>query len=239
MKNSLGRRYRDNIYEQFARVGKAFSAPKRVELLELLCQSPRTVEALAELASISVANASQHLRLLRACRLVEAEKKGLFVEYRLSGGQVERFMFSLRELAQERLAEIEQVTRAYLTERGAMESVPGDELLRRVRDGTVTVLDVRPVEEYSAGHIPGAISVPLPQLEGRIKELPSGRAVVAYCRGPYCVMAVEAVQLLRNKGLSAFRMKEGVTDWRSRGWPVETGWSIRKGARPWRKRFSS
>lgn len=217
------RRFKDSIYEQFARLGKAVSAPKRLELLDLLCQGPRTVEAVAEQASISVANASQHLQILRAARLVEAEKKGLYVEYRLADDEVCHFFHSLRGLAESRLAEVDQVTHAYFQQRGAMEAVPGAELLRRVRSGEVTVLDVRPIEEYRAGHIPGALSVPLSDLKARLKELPKDREVVAYCRGPYCVMAVEAVELLRKKGFRAHRMEQGVVDWRARGWRVEAG----------------
>lgn len=216
------RRFKDRIYEQFARLGKAVSAPKRLELLDLLCQGPRTVEALAEQAAISVANASQHLQILRAARLVEAEKKGFYVEYRVADEQVCRFFHSLRGLAERRLAEVEQVTRAYLTERGAMAGVQSNELLRRVRAGEVTVLDVRPSEEYRAGHIPGALSVPLSELKKRLAELPKNREVVAYCRGPYCVMAIDAVELLRKKGVKAHRMEQGVADWRARGWRVET-----------------
>jgi rhodanese-related sulfurtransferase len=223
MASTRNRRFKDSIYEQLARLGKAVSAPKRLELLDLLCQGPRTVEALAEQAAISVANASQHLQVLRAARLVEADKKGFYVEYRLADEQVCRFFHSLRGLAQARLAEVAQVTRAYLEERGAMEAVQGNELLRRVRDGEVTVLDVRPPEEYRAGHIPGALSVPLPDLKKRLAELPKNREVVAYCRGPYCVMAIEAVELLRKKGFKAHRIEQGVVDWRARGWRVETG----------------
>jgi len=216
------RRFKDAIYEQFARLGKAVSAPKRLELLDLLCQGPRTVEALADQAGLSVANASQHLQVLRAARLVDGEKKGLYVEYRLADEQVCGFFFALRGLAEARLAEVEQVTRQYLDERGAMEAVEGDELLRRVKKGEVTVLDVRPFEEYQAGHIPGALSIPVGELKARLKELPKGREVVAYCRGPYCVMAVEAVELLRKKGFKAHRMEQGVVDWRARGWRVES-----------------
>jgi rhodanese-related sulfurtransferase len=222
MATTRNRRFKDNIYEQFARLGKAVSAPKRLELLDLLCQGPRNVETLAEEAAISVANASQHLQTLRAARLVESEKKGLYVEYRLADEQVCRFFNSLRGLAETRLAEIEQVTRAYLEQRGAMEPVQSTELLRRVRNGQVTVLDVRPREEYRAGHIPGALSVPLPELKNRLTELPKNRDVVAYCRGPYCVMAIEAVELLRKKGFRAHRMQQGIADWRARGWRVES-----------------
>jgi rhodanese-related sulfurtransferase len=208
------RRFKDSTYEQFARLGKAVSAPKRLELLDLLCQGPRTVEALAAQAAISVANASQHLQILRAARLVEAEKKGIYVEYRLADDQVCRFFLSLRGLAEARLAEVAQVRRAYLEERGAMEAIASAELLRRVREGEVTVLDVRPSEEYCAGHIPGALSVPLPELKRRLAELPKSREIVAYCRGPYCVMALDAVDLLRKKGYRAHRMEQGVVDWR-------------------------
>ena len=214
------RRFKDAIYEQLARVGKAVSAPKRLELLDLLCQGPRTVEALAEQAAMSVANASQHLQVLRAARLVEAEKKGLYVEYRLADDEVCRFFMALRGLAETRLAEVDRVARAYFESRGAMEAVAGDELLRRVRKGEVTVVDVRPPEEYRAGHIPGAISIPVEELEARLGELPAGREVIAYCRGPYCVMAVEAVELLREKGFEAHRMEQGVADWRARGWRI-------------------
>jgi rhodanese-related sulfurtransferase len=218
---TLHRRFKDNIYEQFARLGKAISAPKRLELLDLLCQGPRTVEALAEQAAISVANASQHLQVLRAARLVDSEKKGLYVEYRLADEEVCSFFLALRGLAESRLAEIEQVARQYFEERGAMEAVEAEELLRRVRNAEVTVLDVRPPEEYRAGHIPGAFSIPVAELKARLKELPKDREVVAYCRGPYCVMAVEAVELLRKKGFKAHRMEQGVVDWRARGWRVE------------------
>jgi rhodanese-related sulfurtransferase/DNA-binding transcriptional ArsR family regulator len=216
------RKFKDSVYEQLARLGKATSAPKRLELLDLLCQGPRTVEALAEQAALSVANASQHLKQLRAARLVDAEKKGLHVEYRLADDEVSRFIFALHGLAESRLAELEQVAREYFEERGAMEPVGGDELFRRVRSGEVTVLDVRPAEEYRAGHIPGALSIPVGELKARLKELPKSREVVAYCRGPYCVMAVEAVELLRKAGFKANRMEQGVVDWRVRGWRVET-----------------
>jgi rhodanese-related sulfurtransferase/DNA-binding transcriptional ArsR family regulator len=215
------RRFKDAIYEQFARLGKAVSAPKRLELLDLLCQGPRTVEMLADQASLSIANTSQHLQVLRAARLVEAEKKGLYVEYSLAGQDVCEFFLALRKLAEGRLSEIEHVTREYLGRRDRMETVAGDELLRRVKNGEVTVLDVRPREEYRAGHLPGAVSIPIDELKARFKELPKNRDVVAYCRGPYCVFAVEAVQMLRKHGFKAHRMQEGVLDWRSRGGRVE------------------
>jgi rhodanese-related sulfurtransferase len=216
------RRLKDTVYEQLARLGKAVSAPKRLELLDLLCQGPRTVEALAEQAAISVANASQHLQVLRAARLVDATKKGLYVEYRLADDEVCRFFLAFRGLAHARLAEVDQVTRQYFEGRSAMEVVDVDELLRRAKKGEVTVLDVRPAEEYRAGHIPGALSIPVDELRARLKEVPKRRDVVAYCRGPYCVMAVEAVELLCSKGFKARRMEQGVPDWRARGLRVET-----------------
>jgi rhodanese-related sulfurtransferase len=215
------RKFKDAIYEQLARLGKATSSPTRLELLDLLCQGPRTVEALAEQAAVPIANASQHLQVLRAARLVEAEKKGLYVEYRLADDAVSRFFVAFRGLAEARLAEVDRVIREYRVERGAMDAVDESELRRRIRSGEVTVLDVRPAEEYRAGHIPGAISIPIDELKTRLKEVPKGRDIVAYCRGPYCVMALDAVALLRKKGFTAHRMDEGVADWRARGWRVE------------------
>jgi rhodanese-related sulfurtransferase/DNA-binding transcriptional ArsR family regulator len=217
------RQYKDAIYEQLARIGKAVSAPKRIELLEILGQGPRTVEALAKLADLSVANASQHLKSLRGARLVEAEKKGLFVEYRLADDSVGRYLLSTQTLADARLAEIRQLTRDFLEERGALEPVNREELVRRVREGEVIVLDVRPSEEYAAGHIPGAVSVPISELKARLKELPKGKEIVAYCRGPYCIMSIDAVELLRKRGYKASRMEQGVLDWRARGWRIEAG----------------
>ena len=223
MNKTSARRFKDTIYEQFARIGKAIASPRRLELLDLLSQGPRTVDALARQAAQSLANTSQHLQVLRAARLVDADKDGRYVTYRLVDSEVASFYQALRQLAESRLAEVERVTRQYLEARGAMEGVDGDELLRRVRNGDVTILDVRPTEEYRAGHIPGALSVPLPTLKKRLAGLPRNRAVVAYCRGPYCVMAIEAVELLRKKGFRAHRMAHGVVEWRAHGWRVEIG----------------
>lgn len=217
------RQFKDAIYEQLARIGKATSAPKRLELLELLCQGPRTVESLASQCALSTANTSQHLQILRAARLVAAEKRGLHVEYRLTDDTVSDFLLRLRSLAESQLIELGHIAAKYLQERGAMEPVRGEELLRRVRQGEVLVLDVRPVEEYHAGHIPGALSLPVAELKKRINGLPKNREIVAYCRGPYCVMAVEAVELLRRKGFRAQRMEQGVMEWRARRWRVASG----------------
>ncbi len=220
MATSPSRRFKDDVFEQFARIGKAVASPKRLELLDILCQGPRTVEVLADHAGLSLANASQHLQVLRAARLIEAEKSGLFVTYRLADG-VERFYLDLRRLAEARLAEVEATTRVFLTERGAMESVDSGELLQRALSGDVTVLDVRPPEEYRAGHLPNARSVPLAELRARLGELPKDREVVAYCRGPYCVLAIEAVRVLREQGFTAVRLDTGPPDWRAAGVPVE------------------
>lgn len=217
------RRFKDSIYEQFARIGKSVSSPKRLELLDLLCQGKRTVEVLARETGMSVANTSQHLQVLRAARLVEADKEGLFVTYRLAGQTVCDFFFSMRVLAETRLAEVEQITRRFLEGREGMEPVDREALRERVMEGAVTVLDVRPVEEYRAGHIPGAVSMPLKELEDHLAELPREQEIVAYCRGPYCVLAVQAVELLRAKGFKAVRFEDGVQDWRSRGFPVAEG----------------
>lgn len=217
------REFKDGLYAQLARVGKALAAPKRLELLDLLAQGPRTVEALADQAAISLANASQHLRILRAACLVDSQKMGLHVEYRLADQRVLTVFVAMRNLAQARLAEVDRITAAYFNERATLEPVARDELLRRVRSGAVTILDVRPKEEHAAGRLPGAISIPLAQLRARLGELPTDRDVVAYCRGPYCVMAVEAARLLRKRGFRAYRLELGVADWRARGWRLETG----------------
>jgi rhodanese-related sulfurtransferase len=222
MKNS-NRRFKDEIYEQFSRIGKAVSSPKRLELLDILCQGERTVEALAKETGLTVANASQHLQVLRTARLVETEKVGLYVTYRLADQMVCEFFLSMRVLAEKRLAEVEQIKRQFLEGREGMEPVDRDALLKRVRDGAVTVLDVRPSEEYRAGHIPGAISIPLKELELRLAQLPRDHEVVAYCRGPYCVLAIQAVEVLHAKGFHAVRLEEGIQDWRALGFSVAVG----------------
>lgn len=217
------RRFKDAIYEQLARIGKAAASPTRLELLDLLCQTPRTVEDLAEQTSQSVANVSQHLQVLRGARLVEAEKQGLYVTYRLADEHVANFFQALRGVAEARLAEVEQVARTFLTDREALEPVDREALIERVKRGEVTILDVRPVEEYQAGHIPGAVSVPVTELKRKLAKLPKSREIVAYCRGPYCVFAVEAVKLLRARGYKAVRLDEGVLEWKARGLRVEVG----------------
>jgi rhodanese-related sulfurtransferase len=215
------RRFKNAIYEQFARVGKALASPHRIELLELLAQGPRTVEALSRMADMSLANTSAHLQVLRAAGLLESTKEGLFVTYRLADPKVGELLLSLRNVAETRLAEVSRTTREFLAENALLEPVDEAALRRKVKHGEVTLLDVRPPEEYEAAHIPGALSVPLPELAKRISELPRRREVVAYCRGPYCVLAVEAVKLLRRKGFKAVRLEEGILDWAALGLPLE------------------
>ncbi len=211
------------LYEQLSRIGKAVASPPRLELLDLLCQGPRTVEALAREAGLTLANTSQHLQILHAARLVDARKEGLFVTYRLADQQVCEFYRTLRTLAESRLAEIDAIVREFNKGRESMEPVEKQALLERVRRAEVIVLDVRPPEEYHAGHIPGAISIPLKELRSHLSKLPRRREIVAYCRGPYCVLAVEAVKVLRANGFRAVRMEQGVPEWRAEGFPVAVG----------------
>ncbi len=214
---SPGRQFKDAIYGQFARVSKALASPHRIELLELLAQGPRTVDALGRMADLSLANASQHLKVLRDAGLVEASKEGLFVTYRLSDALVGELLLTLRRVAEQRVAEVERISREFLTQRDQLESIDEAALRRKLRSGSVTLLDVRPLEEFEAGHIPGAVSIPLPELARQLAALPKGREVIAYCRGPYCVLAIEAVSLLRRKGFKAVRLEEGVLDWAALG----------------------
>ncbi len=219
MKNP-NRLFKDAIYEQFARIGKAVSSPKRLELLDLLCQGPRTVEVLAKESGLTVANASQHLQVLRTSRLVETEKEGLFVIYRLADQAVCEFFRAMRVLAESRLAEVEQIKRQFLEGREGMEPVDREKLLELVRQGAVTVLDVRPVEEFKAGHLDGALSIPLKDLQLRLSDLPRDQEIAAYCRGPYCVLSVEAVEMLRAEGFQAIRIEEGIQDFRAMGFSI-------------------
>jgi rhodanese-related sulfurtransferase/DNA-binding transcriptional ArsR family regulator len=218
---SPARRFKNAIYEQFGRVGKALASPHRIELVELLAQGPRTVEALGRMADLTLANTSAHLQVLRGAGLVVATKQGLFVTYRLADASVADLLLAIRKVAETRLAEVSRITREFLAENALLEPMDEDALRRKVAKGEVTLLDVRPPEEYDAGHIRGALSVPLPELARRLSELPRRREVVAYCRGPYCVLAVEAVRLLRRKGFKAVRLEDGVLDWSALGLPVE------------------
>ncbi|WP_442918242.1 ArsR/SmtB family transcription factor [Magnetococcus sp. PR-3] len=213
--------YKTQIFDQLARVGKALANGHRLELLEFLAQGERTVDALAGVSKLSVANTSQHLQVLRQAGLVDNRKEGQKVYYRLSDTRVIALISLIQALAEDHLAEMDRLIAAYLTSRDAMEPMPVDELLVRAREGSVTVLDVRPPEEYAAGHLPGAINIPLKELEARLAQLPSGQEVVAYCRGPYCVLSFETVAILRAKGIKARRLQDGMPEWRLAGLPVE------------------
>lgn len=213
-------RLKDRLYTQFSRIGKAVASSHRLELLEILAQGERTVEALARETHLSVANASHHLHVLRESRLVEARKSGLYVFYRLADPSVYDLSRLIRELAERHLAEVGTIVDTYLTARDDLEPVERDDLLARARAGMVLVLDVRPAEEYRAGHIPGAVSIPVGDLEKRISDLPSGKEIVAYCRGPYCVLAFRAVEILRRRGLQARRLADGLPEWRAAGLPI-------------------
>lgn len=209
------------LFEQFAQVAKALAHANRLELLEFLAQSERTVEVLAGLAGLSVANASQHLRHLLRVGLVRSRKDGQYVHYALADESVVALLDALRSVAETNLAEIDRLVDTYLKTKDALEPVSPDELLWRSRQGLVTVLDVRPPEEYAAGHVAGAINIPLADLQRRVDELPPRQEVIAYCRGPYCVLAYDAVAMLRAKGIEARRLEGGLPEWRIGGLPVE------------------
>lgn len=213
---------KDRLFEEFARMGKAISSPKRLELLELIAQGEKPVERLAEQTGMGVKNTSAHLRQLRHARLVTTRKEGRHVHYRVADDRIVSFLRSFQGMARSRLAEVDQLVRLHYESPEDLEAVGPEELLRRIRNQDVTVLDVRPEDEYRSGHLPTAISVPIEELERRIEELPRGREVVAYCRGPYCTYASEAVERLIELGFEARRMEEGLPDWRARGLPVST-----------------
>jgi rhodanese-related sulfurtransferase/DNA-binding transcriptional ArsR family regulator len=217
------RDFKNRLYGQFARIGKALSSPHRLEILELLAQSERTVDSLATEIGLSLANASQHLQALRQAALVDSRKDGLFVYYRLAVPEVFELSKVLRTVAEGRLAELERLVHEHFGDRADAEAVPMAELLRRARSNQVVILDTRPASEYVAGHIPGAISVPVDELKQRLQKLTRGKEYVAYCRGPYCVYADRAVELLKAHGRRARRLLDGFPEWRAAGLPVASG----------------
>jgi rhodanese-related sulfurtransferase len=208
------------VYEQFALIGKALCSGQRLQILDLLLQAERTVEVIAAEVGLSVANTSHHLQVLKRCRLVESERRGQFIVYRLADPAVAETMQAVRMLGERRFSEIQSVTAEFLADREGMEAVGEAALVERVAGGDCVVLDVRPAEEYAAGHVAGAVSLPLEQLERRLAELPRDRLLVAYCRGPYCVLALEAVETLRRHGFEAVGARQGVRDWRALGLEV-------------------
>ncbi len=216
------RAFKDRLYGQFARIGKALASPHRLEILELLAQSERTVESLAGEIGLSVANASQHLQGLREAGLVESRKAGLYVHYRLADDSVFELSHALRRVAERRLAELDRLVRDHFGDRADPEPVAMPELIERARSGRVVILDTRPASEYAAGHIAGAISVPVDALQARLAKLPKGKEYVAYCRGPYCIYADRAVAILRAGGRKARRLLDGYPEWKAAGLPVES-----------------
>jgi rhodanese-related sulfurtransferase/predicted transcriptional regulator len=221
MQKQAKRQFKTRLFDQFARIGRALSNAHRIELLDVLAQGERSVDQLAAETDLSVANASQHLQVLRQAGLIDARRDGVRVLYTLAGPEVFVLWQSLRTTGESRLAEIQRVVATFLSERDHLEVIGPDELRRRLATGEVTLLDVRPALEYRQGHIDGAWSIPVEVLPERVAELPQNRPVVAYCRGPYCVYADEAVELLRSHGLRAARLAVGYPDWRAAGLPVE------------------
>lgn len=211
------------LYEQFAQVAKAFGNSQRLELVEHLAQGPRSVEALAVKLSLPVANVSQHLQAMRRAGLVTSERDGKFVNYRLADDGVLDAFAAIRSVAEKHSAEVERVVRGWFDRRDDMEPISREELSARMNDGAVTVIDVRPPDEYALGHLPGAINVPLSELTARLEGFEPGREVIAYCRGPWCVMSFEAVAALRRDGLSARRLEDGLPEWKAAGFAVDAG----------------
>jgi len=209
------------IFEHFATVARSLGSAHRLELLELLAQTERSVEQLAGLSGLTLANASQHLQQLRRAGLVEGRRDGKRVLYRLADGDVVALLGALRRITERNVGAVEKVLNSYFRERDSLEPVARTELLRRMRDGLVTVIDTRPPEEFAAGHLPGALNVPLRELEHRLRDLPRDQEIVAYCRGAYCVLSYEAVAELRKRGFTASRLEEGYPEWKAAGLPVE------------------
>ncbi|MFN0106007.1 MAG: ArsR/SmtB family transcription factor [Bryobacteraceae bacterium] len=217
------REFKDSLFGEFARIGKALASGRRLELIELLAQGERTVEELANETVQTVANASRHLQVLRQARFVETRRSGTYVSYRLADERVARIWFALRDLGQCRLPEVDRLVNTYLRDRGALQAIDSGELRRRIKTGKTLVLDVRPSAEYEAGHIAGARSIPVAELAARLRELPKSKTIVAYCRGPYCVFADEAAAMLSEKGFRALRLKGGYPDWKLEGGAVAPG----------------
>jgi rhodanese-related sulfurtransferase len=210
------------FFAEFARITSALAAPSRLKLLDRLCQGEQTVEQLADAAELSVPNASRHLRQLAECRVASVRRDPPRVYYRVADEAVVRFWFALRDLARKQLLELERVVSELITERDALSPIGREELLARMSTGEVLLMDIRPQPEYAAGHIPGAVSVPLDDLRARLTSLPPTQQVIAYCRGPYCLLAVEAIGELRARGFNAVRLEDGFPEWKAAGRPVES-----------------
>jgi rhodanese-related sulfurtransferase len=212
---------KERLYQAIGRVAAALGSAGRLQILEFVAQGERSVDALAQMTGLSVANTSKHLQALRQAGLVNARKEGLRVYYRNAGDDVSLLLSSLRGVAEHRAADVEKLLQAWIAHRDELDPVPAREVLARLKNGLITVLDVRPAEEYAAGHLPGAINVPVDRLEKFLSKLPKRKEVLAYCRGPYCLMSFEAVEKLRKRGFKAKRLENGYPEWRAAGLPVE------------------
>lgn len=213
--------FKSDLFSQFARVGKALSNANRLELLEFLAQTPRSVDSLAKIAKLSVANTSQHLQHLRQAGLVESRKEGLKVFYSISGDDVIGLLDALRDVAERHLSDVDKLVNTYLTAKDNLEPIPADELLEKAKLDLITVLDVRPKEEFDAGHVQGAINIPIAELEQHLEQFSQQQEIVAYCRGPHCILAFDAVAQLRDKGFRARRLESGFPEWKIAGLPIE------------------
>jgi rhodanese-related sulfurtransferase len=215
------REFKDKVYEELARITRALANPHRLEIVELLAQGPHSVEEISIQASLTVANTSQHLQVLKTAGLVAVARDGNFVFYRLADVNVFKAWKALRDLGLERMATVEKIVNEFRHSNFKHESLTVKELLKKLKTGKVTLIDVRPEHEYQAGHIAGAVSMPMEQLTKRMKELPRSKEIIAYCRGPFCVFADEAVAQLNKAGFKAKRLEEGFPDWQVAGYPVE------------------
>lgn len=223
MNASAKGKFKDSLFGEFARIGKAMSSGRRLELIELLAQGSRTVEELAGETRQTVANTSQHLQVLRQAHLVEPARQGNFIHYRLADEGVVRLWVAMRQVGESRLAEVDRLVKTYLSDRSALQAITCEDLRRRMEQGPVMVLDVRPAQEFQEAHIAGARSIPVGELASRLKDIPRRSTIVAYCRGPYCVFADEAVSVLRAHGFKAIRLDAGLPDWKLQGGAVATG----------------
>ena len=216
-----GREYKDAVFEKFAQIALAFAAPKRLEIIDILVQGERDVDSLAREGAMTMANASRHLQVLKSARLVKSRREGVRIFYQLSDDDVFDCWKNLQIISEKRVAEIREINKQFHQERNSMETISAEELWKRINDNDVIVLDLRPEVEYKYSHIPNSLSIPLVQLKDKLSELPKDVDIVAYCRGPYCVLSPEAVAFLKKEGYNAIRMEEGLPEWKQAGLPIE------------------
>ncbi|MEW6702792.1 MAG: metalloregulator ArsR/SmtB family transcription factor [Bacteroidota bacterium] len=217
-----GREFKDLVFQQFANIASSFASPKRLEIIDVLAQGERDVDTLAKETGMNFANTSRHLQIMKSIKLLESRKDGVRVYYRIANDHIIVCWKNLQSLAEDRVAELREITRSFFEERGELESISIEELWQRLQNDEVTLIDVRPKEEFESGHIPGALSIPLSELKNKLVQIPTGKDVVAYCRGPYCVLAAEAIALLKKYGYKSLRFKEDIYNWKEAGLPVES-----------------